>query len=573
MSPIEEIKNRLDIVNVIGSYIKLQKAGTNYRAVCPFHSEKSPSFFVSPSKQIWHCFGSCSEGGDIFKFVMKIEGVEFKDALKILADKAGVELKKEDIKITTKRQKTYDIYEIACSFFEKQLESKEGEEIKKYLTKRGVNLKTIKKWRIGYSPDLWDSLLNFLISKGYKKEDIEEAGIALKSEKGKFYDRFRGRIIFPIFDINSRVVAFGGRIFKDSEKEKGAKYLNSPTTLIYDKSEVLYGLNNSSLGIRKNNSCIIVEGYMDAIMVFQSGCKNVVATSGTALTNRQLNLIKRYTENIYMAFDMDNAGNSATKRGIELSQLLGFNIKIITMKEGSDPADIVKENPKEWEKMIKNAKTIHDFYFDTTLLKFDKNTIEGKKKISKELIPVIKNIPNKIEQSLWIKDLAEILQVKEDTVFEELSKIKDNSYDKIEEEEVKEEKKEKTKKDILEEYLICLLMKEKDLSNFIEKDDFDFFCPEIREIIQIIKRDPEEIKKIENNRMSAIIMKSELYEIDGDLEGEVQRCVKDIKKDCYKKELQEMTFKIKKGEDNKREDEIEKFKNEFNQILKKLNEL
>jgi DNA primase len=309
-SPIDEIKSRLNIVEVIQSYIKLQKAGANYRAVCPFHSEKSPSFFVSPARQIWHCFGSCGEGGDIFKFVMKIEGVEFGDALRILAQKAGVELKKQDPKLQTERHRLYSICEIACRFYQKQLGSGEaGQEAKKYLLDRGITEESIEKWRIGYSPDVWRSLTDFLISKGYERNEIEKAGLLLNSEKtGGYYDRFRGRIIFPVFDLSSQVVGFGGRIFKKGVTKalvgggsKGgttpvpgeigeAKYINSPATILYDKSRILYGLNKSGQSIRKNDRFIVVEGYMDAIMAHQIGCDNVVAASGTALTQFHLNI-------------------------------------------------------------------------------------------------------------------------------------------------------------------------------------------------------------------------------------------------------------------------------------------
>ncbi|HHE76738.1 MAG TPA: DNA primase, partial [Candidatus Parcubacteria bacterium] len=346
-SPIEEIKSRLDIVDVIKDYMKLEKAGANYRGLCPFHAEKTPSFFVSPARQIWHCFGSCSEGGDIFKFIMKIENVEFGDALKILAKRAGVELKRESPELKTERNKLYDISELACRFFETQLqESRAGREAKKYLLDRGLSEESIKKWRLGYAPDSWQGLSDFLVGRGFSREEIEKAGLSLKSSKtGRRYDRFRGRIIFPVINLASQVIGFGGRIFRGGENNE-AKYINSPATILYDKSRVLYGLDKAAMEIRKEDACILVEGYMDVILVSQAGLKNVVATSGTALTQFHLKILKRYSNNLLTAFDMDVAGNSATKRSIDIDQRFGFNIKIVDMPGRDDPADIASKSPE-----------------------------------------------------------------------------------------------------------------------------------------------------------------------------------------------------------------------------------
>ncbi|MCX6722285.1 MAG: CHC2 zinc finger domain-containing protein [Candidatus Staskawiczbacteria bacterium] len=261
-SQIEEIKNKLNVLDVVGSYVKLTKTGVNYRGLCPFHNEKGPSFFVSPGRQMWKCFG-CAKGGDIFEFVKEIEGVEFGDALRILANKAGVELKRENPQITSERKRLYEICDLACSFFEKQLgNSTYGKEAKEYLLKRGITEESIKKWRLGYSPDTWQGLSDFLVGRGYNREEIVKAGLAVQSEKGNNpYDRFRGRIIFPIFDLNSQVIGFTARVFPreaGSRPEAGkdaviAKYINTPQTILYDKSNVLYGLNFAKVAVRKNN--------------------------------------------------------------------------------------------------------------------------------------------------------------------------------------------------------------------------------------------------------------------------------------------------------------------------------
>jgi len=542
-SPIEEIKDRLDIVEVIRGYIKLQKAGANYRALCPFHNEKKPSFFVSPSRQIWHCFGACSEGGDIFKFIMKIEGVEFGDALRILAQKAGVELKRQDPKLKTERQRLYEILELSCRFFEKQLEaSPTGREAKEYLLKRGVKEETIKKWRLGYAPDAWQGLSDFLVSRGYKREEIERAGLALKSEKtGNYFDRFRARITFPIFDLSSQIIGFGGRVFKN---EDTAKYINSPNTLLYDKSRILYGLNKAGVSIRKKDFCVLVEGYMDVILAHQTGFENVVATSGTALTQRQLSILKRYSENLLTAFDMDLAGDSATKRGIDLAQSHGFNIKVITMPEEKDPADVISENPKTWQNLLQEATTIHDFYFNNALAQFDKDTLEGKKGISRILLPVIKRIPNKIEQSHWVKNLADVLQAREEDVLAELSKIKIDDFSKQTFEQIIVSPP-KSRKELLEERLIMLMIKFPEKLSLIKEEDFQIFSCRTLEIINCLKQ------KKKNSQIDYFSLKAETGQFNFESKEEFECYLSEIRNLMLKNKLDNISKEIKRAEEEK----------------------
>lgn len=427
-SQINEIKSRLDVVEVIGGYVRLQKAGANWRANCPFHNERTPSFMVSPSRQVWRCFGSCGEGGDMFSFLMKIEGIEFVDALKILAQKAGVVLKREDPKLKSERQKYCDISEKAAGFFEKNLENAAaGKEAKDYLKKRGLKEETIKQFRIGWAGESWDELLNFLIAKGYKAADIEKAGLAVKKQnENRWFDRFRGRIIFPIFDLHGQPIGFGGRIFKgDAEKE--AKYLNSPQTFVYDKSKVLYGLNFAKGDIRRLEKCVLVEGYMDLIMAHQDGLKNSVAVSGTALTPFQLSILKRYSDNLVLAFDMDEAGQKAAARGIDLARNLSFNIRVLTLPEGKDPADYALSHPGRLEQEAETAKPIMEYYFEKVFNKFKADSAENKKEIAKILLPQIRQIPNQIEQAHWIAELAGRLGVREEVVIGELKRTRENN--------------------------------------------------------------------------------------------------------------------------------------------------
>ncbi len=579
-SPIDEIKNRLDILEVLGGYIKLSKTGANYRAVCPFHSEKKPSFFVSPARQIWHCFG-CGKGGDIFGFVKEIEGVEFDDALRLLAQKAGVELKKptrEDVQLRSERAHLYEICELATKFFEKQLhESKAGKEAKAYLLGRGLDEESIKSWRLGYSPDVWQGLSDFLTSREYKKDEIEKAGLALTSEQGSFYDRFRGRIIFPVFDLNSQVVGFGARVFKERDNKEIAKYLNTPSTILYDKSRVIYGLDRAKMEIRKKDFFILVEGYTDVIMAHKAGVLNVVATSGTALTPFQLRILKRYSENLHTCFDMDVAGDSATKRGIDLAQLQGFNVKVVTLPEGLDPADLIVKDPSEFEKRVGEAKSILDFYFESALAKFDKNSPEGKGEISKILLPVIKRIPNRIVQSHWLGELAKNLKVKEEDVEEEMKRTKLDGYSDaygLEPEELAQLPV-KSRKELLEERLVMLLLKYPQNRSCLSELDLNNYSPQIKEILVGLKNgenfDPQRISGELQNVFSPLALQAEIEEIDDkDATADTLTCLNEIHSMEIRKKLDEIQMEIKKAEQADDHEKAKELTNIFHEISKQL---
>jgi DNA primase len=564
-SPVEEIKNRLDIVEVIGSYLKLQKAGANFRAICPFHSEKKPSFFVSPSRQTWHCFGGCGEGGDIFKFIMKIEGVEFGDALRILAQKAGVELKKQDPKIITERTRLYEICELACKFFERQLEeSAAGKEAEKYLLERKITKESIKKWRVGYAPDSWQGLSDFLTSRGYKKEEIQKAGLGLTSQKGSFFDRFRARIMFPVFDLNSQPVGFGGRVFNSDDP---AKYVNTPNTPLYDKSRILYGLDKAKLEIRKKDACILVEGYVDAIMCSQAGYENVAAVSGTALTADQLRILKRYSDNLLTAFDMDLAGDSATKRGIELAQSLGFNIKVLVMNGGKDPADIIAQDPKDWEKVMADAKSILQFYFETTFSKFDSKTPEGKREISKVLLPVIKVIPNKIERAYWIQLLAGKLGVREETVEEALKDVKSVQVSRISEEAPAKPTEKKTRKQALAERIVSLILKDPDNLEFLKEHHEAGLTPELKAVVASLRGGE---KPADTQLISYLSFKAETEE-GLDCKEEIQLCLREFEALDVRSRMDELLCRLREAEADGSQEKIDELIKEIHQLTSKLN--
>jgi DNA primase len=583
-NPIESIKARLDIVDVIGSYIKLQKAGMNYRAVCPFHSEKKPSFFVSPSKQIFKCFG-CGKFGDIFKFVMEIEGVEFGDALKILAKRAGVELKRQNPELKTERKRLYEIMELGCEFFEKQLNnSKAGLESKKYILDRGITEESIKKWRLGYSPNpqkgKWEVLTDFLISKGYERKEIINTGLAIKKESTgavQSYDRFRGRIMFPIFDLNSQIIGFGGRITKDKEDKEVAKYINTPNTLLYNKSFTLYGLNPGRVEIRKKDFCVLVEGYTDVILSHQAGFQNTVATSGTALTPFQLKILKRYSQNLITAFDMDIAGDSATRRGIDLAQEQDFQIKVIIMPEGKDPADVVCKSPKEWQKLIDSAKSILDFYFNSAFLKFDKDSPEGKRGISNALLFIISKIPSKILQSHWTQKLSKGLKVSEESVIQELKKVfqkEGRSYQETrlsEKEKIsKEIKKESTRKQAIEEKILCLISKSPDKVKLLDENHISLFSPKNKEALECLKTKKDKLPADMKEFLDVLSLRAEIEE-ESVPEEEFEICLKELINLSTKDRLKEISKNIQNAEEDNDKKGVKELTEEFNNISKDLN--
>lgn len=432
LSPVEEIKSRIDIVELVGSYVRLQRGGMNFKAPCPFHKEKTPSFFVSPTRQSWHCFGGCSEGGDIFSFVMKIEGLDFPEALRMLAGRAGVVIKREDPRIRSERNRLYDLLEEATKYYQKNLV--EVPAALMYLKNRGVLDQTVAGFRIGFSFDAWDGLLKHLKTFGYREEEIEKAGLAIAADSNqqsggsRYYDRFRSRIMFPIHDGTGRVIGFGGRVFEPQagsgkRESMPAKYINTPQTSVYDKSRVLYAFDKAKNSIREKNSCVILEGYMDAVMSHQAGVTNAVAVSGTALTADQLKMIRRLADTIVSSFDRDQAGEAATKRSLDLAAGFDFERKAAMLPQGiKDPADAVLRDKEIWRSAVEGALPIAQFYFEEALRKHNPETAVGVKSIAAEVVPEFRNIANEIEKAHWVGKLALALRVSEESIWRELAK-------------------------------------------------------------------------------------------------------------------------------------------------------
>lgn len=413
MNEIEEIKSRIDIVELVGGYTQLKKAGRNYKGLCPFHSEKTPSFMVSPEKQIWRCFGACNEGGDVFSFIEKIEGLSFGEAIKKLADQAGVKLVNRSYEKDDRKNILHSANEIAADYYNEQLIKDVGKEARNYLIKkRGLSAETIKGFRLGYSTTEKGALIKELQKHKIGVTDAEEAGLAT-NKSGEYRDFFWGRLMFPISNASGQVIGFSARTL---DPEGLPKYINTPETPIYSKSNTLYGFDLAKEHVRKQDYAIIVEGMMDVIASYQSGVKNVVAPGGTALTENQLRLIGRFTKNLKLAFDIDFAGSEATRRAIELAWQMDFNIKVITLPEGKDAGDVAIAKPEVWKKAIKDAGYVIDYLFDEALSRHNKKDAIGRKYIAKDLLPVIKRIPDEIEKDTYIKRLANELLVDESSI-------------------------------------------------------------------------------------------------------------------------------------------------------------
>lgn len=418
---IDEIKARLNIVEFIGSYVKLEKAGAHWKACCPFHQERTPSFMVNEEKNLWHCFG-CGKGGDTFAFVMEMEGLEFREALKMLADRAGVELPQYKGKNAEQNKETkdriYDILELSVKFYEKQLWDGVGKEkILAYLRERGLSEESIKKFRLGYAPDGWHHILEFLTKKGFALQEIESAGLIIKKSQehqasSADYDRFRDRIMFPIFDILGRVIGYSARVAPGGD-ETQAKYINTPETSVYHKSRALYGLFQAKQAMKQAGITIVVEGNMDVIAMHQAGIGNTVAISGTALTPEQIAIIKRYGKEARLFFDMDEAGQKAARKSTELVLEKEMLVSVVALASGKDAAEMGKDAPEKLREAVDQSTPALKYFLQTSLAKYDRHTPEGKRGIVDGYAELLMFVRNPIERSHWIKELAQEIQTEE----------------------------------------------------------------------------------------------------------------------------------------------------------------
>lgn len=436
MSVVDQVKERTDLVEVVGETVDLKKSGKNYTGFCPFHSNtNTPAFVVFPDTGTWRCFGACNDGGDVFSFLMKKEGYDFREALRVLAERAGVELRPrtpEEEARQEEHERLRELLENAVTFFRHQLlQTPAGQNALEYLTSRGLSEAVLETFQLGYAPESWDALVSYMQEKGYTESDLLEAGLVSERDSGGVYDRFRHRIMIPIRDARGRMAGFGGRVV---DPDDVPKYLNSPQTEIFDKGQLLYGLDKAKRSIRSEDQAVIVEGYMDVIGLHQAGFENAVSSMGTALSESQLRQLKRYSRRIVLALDADTAGDRATLRGLEIAReamdrepdpvfaarglvryegRLDAELRIISLPEGKDPDDVVQADAEAWPRLVAGAKTVVDYVMDVLSADLDLEDAKNKAQIAEQVLPLIEDVADPVEREAYRQKLARRLQIDE----------------------------------------------------------------------------------------------------------------------------------------------------------------
>lgn len=582
---IEEVKNSNDIVDVISQYVNLKRSGRNFFGLCPFHKEKSPSFSVSPDKQIFHCFG-CGAGGNVIHFISKIENADFKEAIGILANRAGIELPTlnnyEDNKTALLKSKVYEINQIAAEFYHQNLykpTSKIGQE---YIKKRKLDNRTLKSFLIGYSGN-FDELYRILKQKGFTEEEILASSLVNKTDDGKYIDRFRKRVMFPIQDTRNKVIAFGGRVTDDSKP----KYINSPENIVYSKGRHLFGLNVAKRGELKN--IIIVEGYMDAISLYQRGITNVVASLGTALTEAQGRLLRRYSERVTIGYDSDGAGQAATLRGLEILQNIGCDVRILQISGAKDPDEyVIKYGPERFLKCVEQAISLVEFKVKMLKQSLNLDNINDKIKFLNQVAKILSNVTNSIERELYVEKIANEYNVSKEAIYGEVNKLiyTKNTGEKtlekpIVKKEIKKEKQEidssTTKRENLIIYLLINYPQEsyKKIKSVISENDM-----KLEENQKILKKMYEEIEKGNINidilnyfeEQNIIDHISGIMSYDFEI-SDLNKCIEDVvntyEKDKLINRRQEILNIIKNGQGFS-EEELNNLEDELSNIVIKL---
>jgi len=584
---VEEVKSKTDIVSIVGENVELKKAGRNFKALCPFHSEKTPSFVVSPELQIYKCFG-CGESGDTISFLEQYEGMEFYEALKFLADRAGVKLKPLSGSFKSEREKLYQINTLANHFYSYVLlKHSAGKIALNYLLKdRGLKVDTIKTFKLGYSPNTPLALKKYLVEK--KKiaiVDLERVGIVSSYGRGPV-DRFRGRVIFPLFDHRGNIAGFAGRIIPGVKKEL-AKYINSPETEIYHKSKLLYGLNITRAEIKKKKFAVVVEGELDMISSWQSGVKNTVAIKGSALTQEQVKLLSRYCQKLVMALDADSAGDDAARRGIEIAEREGFDIRVARLGKYKDPDDIARRDPKAYKESIKNAVGVWDFIIDYVFSKYKKTGGAAKASLSREIVPVLSSIKDKIVQAHYVEIVAKKLGVPTDAVVKQVE-TKGKAKEKKTHEVIVEKRETKTRRELLEERLLSVgfrydptVLPKREYRSLVKSP----LCERILDELDIYLKkgkqfDPSvfasKLSKELVDGFTEMVLK-DIEDIDEEnpetLEHELSVIKKELKTADIKAELEKIAKGIHLLEEKEEKQKLKKAQEKFSKLTEKLRKL
>jgi len=573
MDSISQIKSKLDIVDIIGGYIPLKKSGRNYSANCPFHGEKTPSFMVSPELQIYKCFG-CGVNGDMFRFVQEIEGIDFVQTLEHLAEKAGIELERKDYDPTSlKKKKIFEINNVATQFYQQLLKHPAGKEALEYLkAKRKLKDSIIEEFKLGYAPNAYDLLYKYMIKKGYAVGDLLDAGVITKRYSGNGYiDKFRHRIVFPLIDIASKPVGFTARSLDSTEP----KYLNSPETLIFHKHTYLYGLDKTKVNI-KTEGAVFVEGQMDLIAAYQSGIKNVIASSGTSITPEQLQLLKRYTQDITFCLDSDTAGIKAVYRAVELAEKQNFNIKVAVIPAPyKDLDEVLKVNTEQAKETLKDAVNAYDFFVADKIKRNDKHSAYGKKRIIEELKPILSRISNPVLFETYIKELEKELDIEAKTL-EEIIKMNKKMGDI---KEVSEPNIYENAKNDVETYFLAILLKA-DIDGIkaylYTFDPKEWVNPQVRILLQLLaeftlKETKFDITKYINSldeNQKTFIKNLYIQDIQFDTK-ELEETLNRIRKIGGKEKIKRLTEEIKLAEKQKDNKKVENLLKEI-ETLKKI---
>ncbi|MEK7543220.1 MAG: DNA primase [Patescibacteria group bacterium] len=555
------IKQKLDIVNFLRSYVNLVPAGKNFKALCPFHQEKTPSFIVSPERQTWHCFGSCAEGGDVIKFIMKYDNLEFPEALRYLAEKAGITLKTSNLREEREYNILYDIHAEAKQFFIDQLEKRS--DVTVYLQNRGLHSETIHEFELGFSPGGEALVLNLLNLK-FDVADMLRSGLAYRNKNGLYRDRFDGRIMFPIANAVGKTVAFTGRILKDSETEP--KYVNSPESPVFNKSKILYGFHKSKNEIAHAKSVVVVEGQMDFLMAWQSGVKNVVAVSGTGLTNFHLERLRRLAETVILSFDNDNAGIKALERSLDACNEFDFHVKVIDLRPYKDPADAAKSDPKFLLDAVEKAKPAFSHIFELYFAAAEKSgDMALRKRIIRHLLSQIRHVRSGIEKDSLIKELSQKSGESESVLIEELENLPEERKVSVPEQSTVESKQPISERiDTIAKRIISLAFTYPHLWDIIRKHKERF-----PSIYHRVIDDPQGVQNSVFEMYSSYIVGA----IDEKkLQEELLDLIKQLNIEYLKKRQIELKKDINKAQEDGNEEEISKTMGAFQNLIRELHE-